>query len=225
MPILTNLNELKVLLEIDPNNTSEDTKIWFFVEYASQIILELLNRQNIFIASRTEIYNGTNTPRLVLNSRPVYTSPTIRVWVDGSANYGSSSGAWASNTELTYGEDFCLQVDQVDGTSRSAILVRLKKVWEKKFARASYYLTPFIVPDTGSIKITYTAGYTVDNLPADFRFAVNLLVTKMRYIMPLGMELSNESYEERSISILGQQKGYLTNLVKGIITPYKNWKF
>jgi hypothetical protein len=101
----------------------------------------------------------------------------------------------------------------------------MKDVWPKKWARSTGYLTPYIIPDTGSIKIIYTAGYTVDNLPDALRSAVNFLVARMNYVLPLGMELSSESYEERSVSILGERKNYLLGIAAPWLQYFRNWNF
>lgn len=221
---LTDLRELKEVLEIDPLNTTEDTKLLFFIEQATSWIKELLNRHGLEYKSRTEYYRGTGTQKLLLKSRPVFTTPTIQVFVDEQGYFGAASGAFGSTTAWTYGVDFTIQPDQEDGTSRSGILYAINRYWPKPSARQRGLLTPFLSPDLGSIKIIYTAGWTTDNMPAIVRQACNLLVSKMRYIFPLGMELSSESYEDRSISILGERKDYLLGGIKPMLIPYfRNW--
>lgn len=225
--LYTDLVEIKALLEIDPNNTSEDKKLNFLVEMASSFIEEVLNRKMSF-ALRSEIYSGTGTQKMLLRSRPVFTTPTITISFDPSAYFGSSPNAFQNSppeSNLVYGKDFCLQIDQPDGSSRSGILYRINDYWYKPYVRQTGLLSPFIGTDTGSYLITYQAGYTVDTLPADFRLACNLLVSKLRYIFPLGVELSSESYEERAIALITNYKDYLLALVRPMILKYRNWKF
>ena len=225
MPSATDLRELKIYLEIDPNNHNEDKVLSLLIDHASSWIEELLGRK-IFYQSRTEYYNGTGTQKLLLKVRPVFTTPTIQVYVDSAGYFGSASGAFdSSTTALTYGTDFCLQVDQDNGTSRSGILIRINNYWQKRPMREVGYLSPYVGPSFGSIKIVYTAGWTIDSMPGAFRMAVNLLVARMRYILPLGLELNSESYEERSISIVTSEKDKLITLVKPIIMPFRNWKW
>lgn len=225
MPLLTDLRELKTFLEIDPDDTQEDKKLNFLLEQATDWIAELLNRPGLFYKSRTEYYAGTNRATLLLRSRPVYTTPTIQVWVDEGGFFGSVDGSFGDSDEKTYGDDFALQIDQDDGTSRSGILVRIKGVWPRPVQRSRGLLAPYVGRAFGNVKVTYTAGYTVDTLPSLLRQACNTLVSKMRYLFPLGMELSSESYEERSISILGERKDYLLSLVKSQILGFRNWVF
>ena len=215
---------MKKVLEVDPKDSSEDLKLNFFIEQASQWIEEFLNRPGMEYKSRTEYYKGTGTQKLQLRARPVYTSPTIQVSVDETGYYGQPTDSFPSTTALTVGDDFVLQLDQPDGTSRCGILLRLQDNWPKASIRQRGYLSPYIGEGFGTIKVVYTAGYRVENLPASLRFACNMIVAKMRYMFPLGMELSSESYEERAISILSH-RDYLFGQVKPLLYPFRNFKF
>ena len=225
--LMTDLQEIKRILEIDPDDKSEDLKLSFIIEQASSWIGEILNKPNFDLKTRTEYYNGTGSQRLLLRSRPVYTNPVPQVFVDRYGNFGSTSGAFTqTNSELTYGVDFCLQIDQEDGSSRCGILIRTNDYWNKRWVRQPGYLSPYIAPSYGSIKCIYSAGYTVDNLPAVVRLAMNLLVAKLRYVFPLGLELNSESYEERNIGIAASQKNYILALVTPMIRAgFGNWKW
>ena len=217
--LFTDIRELKKVLDIPSDDTQEDAALSLYIEQASSWLSELLNRNGMDYKTRTEYYRGTATQKLLLRSRPVYTQGLV-VNVDQTGYYGSSSGAFADTTQYTYGVDYCLQIDQEDGTSRCGILLRINDVWWKPSARQRGLLSPFLVPDLGSIRVTYTAGYTVDNLPAIFRTACNLLVAKLRYLFPLGMELGSDGYEEKSIGMVAERKDYLLALVKPMLLPY-----
>lgn len=165
----------------------------------------------------------------------MWDAPNIQVFVEQGGHFGATSGAFQSGTQLTYGSDFCLMIDEygetlsggieLDARSRSGILLRINSNWPKPMSRQWGYLSPFLSSDTGSIKVTYTAGYTVDTLPPVFRLAMNLLIQRLKYIMPLGLELSSEHYEERSIANMNNQRRYLTSLIAPMILPYRNWKW
>lgn len=162
----------------------------------------------------------------MLRSRPVYRTPTIAVRLDESAYFGSATGSFAADTALTYGEDFALDLDQEDGlTSRSGILIRINDAWPQPIARQAGLLAPYINESYGPIRVIYTAGYSVDNLPAPIRMACNFLVARMRYILPIGMETASEGYEDRSISLTQERKGYLTSIIKPMLNSYRNWKW
>lgn len=180
--------------------------------------------------TRTEYYKGTGTIKLLLRARPVFPVPSdgstpLTVYVDQNGAFGAASGSFASTTMLTYGTDYCLDIDRDDGGSRSGILYRIGAAWFKPTYRESPYLYPYLGPDMGSIKIVYTAGFTYDTLPAIVREACNLGVARLRYVWPLGLPLSSESYEERSISVLGDVKNYLHSLMKEQLIYLRNWKF
>jgi len=224
MPLMTDLIELKTILEIPFENTQEDSKLLFLMEYATSWIEEILNRPGLFYRQRTEYYNGTGTQKLLLKSRPVFPE-NMQVYVNQQGYYGANSGAFQSNTQLTYGSNYVLWIDQDDGSSRNGILLRINGYWPRPFARQQGWLTSFISQDTGSVKVVYYGGYTVDSLPSQLRLACNILVSKMRYLMPVGMELSSEGYEERSISIVNKEKDYLLSTVKDLILTYRNWKW
>lgn len=226
--IYTDIRELKSLMEIPTNDLSQDKNILWYAQWASNLIDTFMGR-DLTYKSRTQYYNGTGTQRLLLKNRPVVPSPgsgysTLTVYTDGSGYYGTGSDAFSDNA-LTYGSDYTLEIDQDDGSSRCGILVRINKFWERPFYRTGGLLSPFQWTAIGNIKVVYTAGWTVDTLPPQFRMAADLLVTRIAYIFPLGMELSSESYEERNISMNTERKDYLLALIKPLLTPFRNWKW
>lgn len=218
------ITELKRIMGIDPLDTTEDTNLGFYIRYATALISEALARPNLAVTSWTEIYRGTGTPKLVLRHRPVWPTPTPQVWVDEGAYYGAASGAFdPTTTALVYGTDFTVSWDQPNGTSKSAILIRINDVWPRPQARELGRLTPFVADDPGSIKVTYTAGHTVDTLPQVFRLATELVTLRLRHIMPTGMILTNESYIDRSVGY--DTHNLLFNQVKGMLWNHRNWWF
>lgn len=226
--LLGDLREMKVMLGWDPNFTCYDTKLLLLIEWASNIIENYIGRDLSF-RTRTQFVQGTGTQKLLLKNRPVYPNPSgnfapITVYEDTGGNFGATPGSF-SNPPLVYGTDYTLQIDQDDGSSRSAILWRLNDYWKKPIQRQPGLLSPFVGPDSGSYKIVYTAGWTVDTLPSAFRAALNLLVAKLNFLFPLGMIVGSESYEERSISYIDERRNYLLGLVIPLIFYYKNWKF
>lgn len=224
--LLTDLREVKALLEIDPENTQEDLKLSLFIEQCSAWIEQWLDRGDLSLQSRTEYYNGTNTQKLLLRCRPVYLFPIIQVFVDYGGFYGSTSGSFnPSLSTLTFGNDFCIETR--DGiTSENGILVRINDFWAKPSVRQVGYLTPFIGPSFGSIKVIYTAGYTNDTLPATIRNAAAIVVAKLRNYLPLGLEVNSENYEELSVSVSTDGKNYiLGGVIPQIFPKFRNWKF
>lgn len=225
MPSLTDLRELKKILEIPDTDTSEDVKLNFLIEMASVWIEEYLDRP-LFYRTRTEYYRGSGRKKLLLRARPVFTTPPIEVYVDESGLYGSADDAFnAADTGKVYGEDFALQIDQPDGSSRSGILLYTNGYWPMPGVRSQGMLSPYLGDSVGNVKVIYTAGFTIDALPAKLRLACITLIARLRHFFPLGLELNSESYEERSISWAADRKDYLLALVKPLLHTYRNWRF
>lgn len=195
------------------------------------MILEYLGRTDLELKARTEYYKGTGTQKITLNHRPVYQTPVPVVATDQNGYYGAVSGAFTTNEGvLTYGTDFTMEWDQPDGTSKSAILVRIGNIWTRPQIRQRGFLSPYVGESFGNVKVTYTAGYTIDTLPAMIRQAANLLVAKTRYMFPLGVELASESFQQRSIGLdQGQSRAaartYMMSAVKPLLTGFRNWKW
>ena len=232
--MMTDLRELAAVLDLNPNDPTEAKKLLFFAEYATRIIEEVLNRPGFSYKARTEYYDGTGTAKLLLRSRPVYTSPVIQVFVDDNGFYGQFTGAFSgTNAALTYGTDFVLKVDQEDGTSRSGMLIKIPTsggsfgggTWNKPYYRQAGYLSPYLGEAFGNIKVIYYAGYTLDTLPAQIRLAANLLVARLRLLFPLGMFLTSESYEDRSVSYSLPERDKLLELIWPLIFTLRNHKF
>ena len=222
--LFSDLNELKSQLDIDPANTTADKNLGFLLENVSQWIEEFLCRPGMSRAARTEYYGGNGRQRLPLRSRPVYTSPTILVYEDESGYFGSPTSSFdAATTALTYGTDFALDIDSEDGSSRSGLLIRINDTWAKPQVRERGFLSSFVGQAYGTLKITYTAGYTVDNLPASIRLACNILIAKIRHLLPFGFFLTSESYEDRSVGYLLPHKRTLMADVEPMLLPFKNW--
>ena len=226
--LFTDLREAKAMFDIEPGDGSEDKIIGFIIETASSWIEELVDRPDMSYRLRTEYYNGTGTPKLPLRHRPVYATPTPEVYLDESAWFGSVSGSFASDTQLTYGNSergFSLQVREEGQPSRSGILYRNNDVWPKFQVRSAGVLTPYVAPSPGIIKVVYYGGWTLDTLPAAFRLACQLLVARLLYVFPLGVELNSEGFEERSVGVVTSEKSKLLALVNPIIWNYRNWSW
>lgn len=230
----TSLLEVKSVMDIDPSNTNYDKNLLFYAEQATGLLEEYLGRPGeLAKRERTWYYPGTGTQKLLLKHRPVYQSPTPQVFVDESGFFGASSGSFNSQTELTYGDPnngFVVNWDTegesgAQSLSRSALLVRTGGYWPRPRVRQWGLLSPFMGRSWGNVKVIYTAGYTLDTLPAIFRLAANQTIARLAYLFPLGMELGSESYEERSISIAADQKDYILGPARQYLSQYRNWSW
>lgn len=225
--LFTDLNEVKTMLDMDLDDDTDDAKLNLLIEMASEWIEEYLGRKGFMEKKeRTEYYAGAGKATIPLRARPVFPTPTVAVYVDEAGYFGAPDDSFdATTSALTYGTDFVVNWDQDDGTSRSALLVRINNVWPRPSARMTGLLSPFAARAFGNIKVVYTAGYTTDTLPSPLRFAATTLVARMQSILPLGVISQSEAYEERSISVVADQKNYFMALISPILLQYRNWKF
>src|SRR5437879_2823588 len=99
--LFTDTNEMKAILDIDPDNHAEDLKLNFINEWASAWLEELLNRK-FTLQQRTEYYGGSGTQKLLLRTRPAYydANHLIQCYVDETGYFGTRSGAFDPNTTV-----------------------------------------------------------------------------------------------------------------------------
>jgi len=226
------LSEIKTILQIDPLNTTLDTQLGLFNEWCASIFEEVLGRE-VMYANRTWNYPGTGKQTLLLKHRPVYPSTPpakastlpfspLSVTVTEGWNWGE---AGITGDTLALGTDYAIRIDQDDGGSREAILYRIGNCWPRPILRQPGELSPFVGADMGSVQVNYTAGWTIDTLPAMMRGAAEMLVARLNNLFPLGQQLSSESYIERSIGLTENQRRYLLGLVRPLLLFWRNWTF
>ncbi len=226
-----NLNEAKRVLDIELDDHSEDWKILLYLEWITDFLKEVCNRDFDF-KSRVQYYQGTGTQKLLLRCRPVFPAPmlpysSIQIIYDSNGYFGAGSGAFIvpDAIMLVYGRDYTLKIDQDNGSSRSGILYRIGEYWNKPQVRQAGLLSPFLGPDTGSYQVTYTAGYTIDTMPGILRMATNALLAKFRWFFPLGLAISSDSFQEKSISASEDRNGYFLNVIRPFINSLRNWSY
>ena len=224
--LMSDLRELKSLLNLPDGFVAQDRNLLFMISMASAWIEDYLGRE-LGSKARTEYYDGTGSFNITLRSRPVFTTPTIRCWVSTDGFWGQPTDSFPAADELVYGDDFVLRIDQPNGvSSRSGILARRKSFWRPSRIREQGYLYPYVDHGHGNVKVIYTAGYTTDTLPEELRFAAATLATKMWHYFPEAAEITSENYEERSITLqLPYQKSYLLGGVKPLLNAFRNWKW
>jgi len=123
----------------------------------------------------TEYYDGNGYPNLPLNQFPV--TAVDSVYLDGNGGYGQISGTFTSTQLLVQGEDFVIQYDlgyvQMLSSTRAwpfgfGFPGGSPWGWPGLTRRGTSWKGWPKIP--GSIKVTYTAGYTT--IPDDLKAAV-----------------------------------------------------
>ena len=128
----------------------------------------------------------------------------------GQGYAGLSPGAFSAAMQLFLGTDYMRVVDEPDGSSRSGVLKRLTGGvgglggfdWPWAFQQRRGTLTAAIPPvwgkwPYGSLKVQYTAGYYLNDVPADLAEAVLMMAAWLRQQTPVGVSLDIDKMSEQ----------------------------
>lgn len=203
-PVPYNLSQIKPLLGIDLDDTTQDTQLnAALLAVGDQ--LQRLTRRRLLPVTIAEWYEGNWSRSLNLRETPVRSITSVeRLTGDGGA-WGE--GDLSSLTALTNGEhyylklDYTLLVDPVVHVSMSGLLVN-RKGWVGAIERRRGRVIPQEVPGAGNWKITYEAGFPAGQLPAEFLPAVAAGIAYLLNTIPTGGLLTtSESLDGRSLSL------------------------
>lgn len=171
-------------------------------------------------------YSGKGFPELRLRQAPVVS--VASVYLDDYGQFGQNpAGSFGATTLLTAGQDYMLKYDGSLGgapCSNSGVLLRVNDVWPAQYRRERGGLSSFPVANEGSIKVSYTAGYTADDMPADLVGAVCELVAGLRKWLVQGGPLQSQSLGAFSYSTFGPiMAGMLPTLgdVRSVLAMYR----
>lgn len=205
---LSTLTSVKTTGGISLADTSQDTALTAALAAAGTAVKSYTKRW-LESKSYTWYLSGLGRQELVLPERPV--TAIAGVWLDPEGYFGRRDGAFASDTELTDGEDYVLQWDEPQGSaSRSGLLLRIgggvTSAVCYPFTQSgepgstlSARLLPSWPRGFGNIKVQATAGYT--SIPEDLARACDLLSLWLWQTGPdAGIVPQSESYEEYSVS-------------------------
>lgn len=155
MPDIVTIDEVKERLMVssltDPENALMET-----IRKGVESAVRNFVRWHITEEDRTVLLpSRSNSPiRDVLMLPSPYVTDVSAVYEDWSSIGGQNAGVFSSDTLLTVGVDYSLEME-VSGTSQEAALVRNRTRW---------------CPYARSIKVVYTAGLTDDQLDGDFYY-------------------------------------------------------
>lgn len=182
-PQLTNLSDYLAWAEYSESVTDAQAKsLLSFISAAETSVRAWCNRQFSY-AQYTEYPVGSWTEKTMLLETPVYTtSMDIRV---------DYTRTWGTDTALTAGTDYFLDLNASDVISTNGILVRIGRVWEGYNYRPTRQLTYQKKPGRGMIKAVYFGGYTLT--PDDLKLAIFQIVQQRLAARGLGVALQSES--------------------------------
>jgi hypothetical protein len=173
-------------------STSDEAAMNAALSISDRAVRSWLGR-NVELAEYTEFYDGLGWPDIVLRQFPVVIKTTIaesetelypEVWLDAAGYYGANADGFDADSELTYGEDFAILIDQSGyagpdtqaTASKSGILRRLgnglrSEILGRPSGSLSSRWRQAVWPvGQGNVKVHYWAGYVC--IPEDISGAV-----------------------------------------------------
>jgi len=226
---LTTLANVKTVLGI--TTTAEDAKLTIMVAAAIAAVKSYTNGIDFEgPTTRTEYYQPEDKI-LTLRWKPVVSITSV--YEDGNANWGDGSGAYASDTLLTAGDDYALMRDGsgVNGeVSRTGRIQRINALWLKRVTLPTYRGTNWnamvraVEPAYGAVKVVYVSGFS--SVPSDVEMAVIAEIDSMRQRAGHGGQLAqSESLGEYSYSSQPNMKSsefgvLLSDEARALLAPY-----
>lgn len=195
---LTTLTEVKDYLGLSAS-TDHDTKLEMLINAASRMVASFCGREFVSQAYAGEFYDGTGTPELVLNQRPVISVTSI---------YEDSDREFESDDLLVAEDDYVvdLMAGVVTRTTTSLLLDEESSdaVWTNGFQ---------------TIKVTYVAGYAT--VPFDVQQACVELTA--HYFNNRG-RLGLNSMSLGGLSISFGQEG-IPKYIQTVLEPHRAERF
>lgn len=196
-------------------STADDLRLQGILDEASETVAAYCRRR-FLQQTYTEYLGGTNAPNLLLKQAPIAYG-SVSVWLDPTGRFDDNpAGAFASSTLLTLGTDYSMvwdgtlgdESEAADSTKvcKSGLIRRISSVWPGA-VRLDSGLTGQMVPGSGNIKVTYTAGWTMATIPRAVAGAVCDVATTIERASPYGGLLNSESWQGYSYSLANSATG------------------
>lgn len=156
-----NLGTAKGFLNISV--TTYDAQLTLLMEGIEQAIDTYCGRP-MGRATVTEYYSPVGGYDLILDRWPIATTADVSaVYEDYGGYWGQPSGTFDATTALVLGDDYAVRLD---GVSKRAVLTRIGAQWPYSSQYTIGSLSGFRSPSFGTVKVTYTAGFSAGS-PAD----------------------------------------------------------
>lgn len=200
---------------VNYTNSDRDAAYAIMVSQLDAAIKKKL-RNPIEQATYVEYYDAPTTDALALRWTPVYPTGLQVIVVPFSAGNPAS---FVNVTPLVVNQDYTLQADQPDGSSRCGLLRRYNQVWGYSYFYPPTRLAGRLDPDRQSVQVTYTAGYL--NVPADLQEAACLAVSMLYQARQLGQQVVSASLNGASYSVPATADGILDSpVIWPLLQPY-----
>lgn len=189
-PTLTNLSEYLAAVGLTTVSDTEATK-WLQFLFAAESYLRRVCGRQFTYGTYTEYPLADWTDAIKLRETPVESITSL--YLDRDRVFGS-------DTLLTAGTDYLLEVDKPDGLAHAGFVRRLNSFWQGDRQRPIGLLSFKQVPAVGILKVVYVAGYKL--VPYDLKAAVWELTTFHRQRSGAPGIPTSQSGEGHSVSFL-----------------------
>lgn len=174
--------------------------------------------QPVESATYTEYYDAPVGPLLALRWLPV--SSVTSIHYHPGAN--GDPAAFVAGDALTQYEQWVLEADQADGTSRCGLVRRVGAAgWGMNYRRPAGRLAPNLEPGRKSLKVVYTAGYS--SVPASILAAGYLMTSRLYESRQRGFPVNSESLNSYSYSASNATADSLLDMpdIHALLLPFK----
>lgn len=173
----------------------------FTAEWLAQVVPALekalsdrLERPVAYATGIVEWPTASDDATILLEATPVASISEIR-W-DPIGGYGQISGTFGDTTVLTAGTDYYLELDgkgSFAGTSVTGSVVRRGRTWGFRRQWQRGLIASSREEVRGTIKVTYSGGYTATTFPEPLRMAMGKALAILRqtlpFVGPVGSEM------------------------------------
>jgi Phage gp6-like head-tail connector protein len=228
----SNLTPDQVRTALRISDTSQDDVLAQLLPQAEDAVESYTKRKFGYTTGAVEYPRGGGES-FTLRHRPV-AATGLSVYLDVSGFFGKGTSAFAADTLLTEGTDYVLERDQADGSSRSGVVTRLgggsvggPLAWPWQFDLPRGSLTARLNPRwpsaRGCVKVVYTHGYQLTDVPYDLQAAVieltGWLYRNLRYSGPLQSEhLADYQYQLAQVLHQGPLE---LGTTRSLLAPYR----
>ena len=185
------LDEFKIQIGVDLNDSSQDASLTQYLQQATAIASRE-TRKNFTIEEIVEHRDGMNTSELVLRKCPVISVSQVRV------RYSPIVNSFSATVGLN--DDYTVLERGIDYDIKGSVLRRLCGRWWPARHESPIGLVGWTErPGECNVEITYTAGYA--EMPDDIKGAVLTVAAAIRDSAPTGgRTIASESLDYYSVS-------------------------
>lgn len=214
VPIL-DLPEYRALTSLTSADETRDKALQSILNEVNDALRKAL-RQPLESAEYTEYYDAPPTDRIPLKHWPVTEVETVKVAAgsNGDPSKFIAGTAWEQYT------DWILEVDQSDGSSRSAVLRSTRGFWGVSYTRPIRKQAARVNADYRAVQVVYTAGY--EQIPYSLKSAAMLMTSRLWMLRRTGQVIGSASLNGASYSVqAGGADGLISDpKVQEFLTPF-----